>query len=121
MASPSTSSEPEIPWFETVFVVNLDTYTKNSTENKGKTKEVRKSTKVKEVAFHVSAPNYLEFRTTMLAKHNKSLYAKMAKKIISEKLKKIKIFIDIRCGTVCVQIQKHHGEPATHVVVHQGT
>ncbi|KAG2139855.1 uncharacterized protein EDB93DRAFT_1330226 [Suillus bovinus] len=129
MASPSASPEPEIPRFETVFVVNLDTYAKNSTENNGKTKvkEV-KSTKVKEVVFHVSAPNYLEFLTTMLAKHDKSLYkvtekkrytfkylpgasrsrteamdvdnkndyAEMAKKIISEKLKKIKIFIDMK-------------------------
>ncbi|KAG1777621.1 hypothetical protein EV702DRAFT_1196834 [Suillus placidus] len=135
MASPSTFPEPEIPQFETVFVVNLDTYTKNLTENNGKTKikEV-KSTKVKEVIFHVSAPNYLDFLTIMLAKHNKSLYkvtekkrytfkylpgashkyminysrmeamdvdnknnyAKMAKKIISEKLKKVKIFIDMK-------------------------
>ncbi|KIK36703.1 hypothetical protein CY34DRAFT_26258 [Suillus luteus UH-Slu-Lm8-n1] len=77
---------------------------------------------------YVSTPNYLEFLTTMLAKHDKSLYkvtekkrytfkylpgasrsrteamdvdnkndyAEMAKKIISEKLKKIKIFIDMK-------------------------
>jgi hypothetical protein len=36
-------------------------------------KQEVKSTKVKEVVFHVSAPNYLEFLTTMLAKHDKSL------------------------------------------------
>jgi hypothetical protein len=46
MASPSTSPDPEIPQFETVFVVNLNTYTKNLTENNGKTK-------VKEVKFIV--------------------------------------------------------------------
>ncbi|KAG2351588.1 hypothetical protein BDR07DRAFT_1385671 [Suillus spraguei] len=46
-----------------------------SEENNGKTKvkEV-KSMKVEEVVFHVSAPNYLEFLTTMLAKHNKLLH-----------------------------------------------
>src|SRR6267154_1398373 len=34
----------------------------------------------KEVIFHVSAPNYLDFLTTMLAKHDKSLYKVTEKK-----------------------------------------
>jgi hypothetical protein len=68
----SLSPSPEIPQFETIFVVHLDTYTKNSTESNGKTKvkEV-KTTKIKEVAFHISAPNYLDFLATMLTKHEK--------------------------------------------------
>jgi hypothetical protein len=63
----SLSPSPEIPQFETIFVVHLDTYIKNSTESNGKTKvkEV-KSMKIKEVVFHISAPNYLDFLTTML-------------------------------------------------------
>ena len=76
MASPSQSPDPEIPHFETIFVVNLDTYMKSSTESNGKTKvkEVKSTVDSKEVIFHVSAPNYLDFLTTMLAKHDKSLY-----------------------------------------------
>ncbi|KAG2356829.1 hypothetical protein BDR07DRAFT_1422165 [Suillus spraguei] len=36
--------------------------------------------KDKEVIFHVSAPSYLEFLTTILAKHDKSLYKVTEKK-----------------------------------------
>ncbi|KAG2036354.1 hypothetical protein BDR03DRAFT_982978 [Suillus americanus] len=40
---------------------------------KAKTKEV-KSMKVKELIFQISEPNYIEFLTTILVKHNKSHY-----------------------------------------------
>ncbi|KAG2074433.1 hypothetical protein BDR04DRAFT_1151149 [Suillus decipiens] len=62
-------------------IIFVDTYTKNWTENNGETKvkEV-KSMNVKEVVFHVSAPNYLEFLTTTLAKHDKSLDKVIEKK-----------------------------------------
>ncbi|KAG2360971.1 hypothetical protein BDR07DRAFT_1486433 [Suillus spraguei] len=81
MTSRSISPEPEIFQFNTILVVNLDTYIKTSTENNDKTKvKEMKSMKVKEVVFHVSAPNYLEFLTTMPAKHNKLLYNVTEKK-----------------------------------------
>ncbi|KAG2144416.1 uncharacterized protein EDB93DRAFT_1251655 [Suillus bovinus] len=74
MSSPSDSS-PETPGFTATFIIYLDTYTKTTTANNGKakTKEV-KSTKVKELVFQVSEPNYIEFLTTILMKHNKSHY-----------------------------------------------
>jgi hypothetical protein len=78
----SLSPSPEIPQFETIFVVRLDTYIKNSTESNGKTKvkEV-KSTKIKKFVFHISTPNYLDFLTTMLMKYEKlSVFKVTAKK-----------------------------------------
>ncbi|KAG1906555.1 uncharacterized protein F5891DRAFT_1181965 [Suillus fuscotomentosus] len=55
MSSPSPSVE--IPQFKATFI----------------SKEV-KSTKVKELVFQISEPNYLEFLTIILAKHDKSQY-----------------------------------------------
>ncbi|KAG1737714.1 hypothetical protein EDB19DRAFT_1829479 [Suillus lakei] len=73
MSSPS--DPPEIPKFKATFIIHLDTYTKITTESNGKakTKEV-KSTKVKELVFQISEPNYIEFLTTILVKHDKSHY-----------------------------------------------
>jgi hypothetical protein len=73
MSSPSPS--PEIPQLKATIIIHLDSYTKNTTgiNAKAKVKEV-KSTKVKEVLFHISESNYLDFLTTMLAKHDKSQY-----------------------------------------------
>jgi hypothetical protein len=45
-----------------------------------------KSTKIKEVVFHTSAPNYLDFLTTMLTKYEKlSVFKVTAKKRYSFK------------------------------------
>ncbi|KAG1810402.1 uncharacterized protein HD556DRAFT_1302709 [Suillus plorans] len=52
MSSPSISPNPEIPQWETVFVVNLDIHIKNSTESDGKTK-------VKEVKFCEDGMSFL--------------------------------------------------------------
>jgi hypothetical protein len=77
----SLSPSPEIPQFETIFVVHLDTYIKNSTESNGKTKvKGVKSTKIKEVVFHISAPNYLNFLMTMLTKYEKLSVFKVTEK-----------------------------------------
>ncbi|KAG2361169.1 hypothetical protein BDR07DRAFT_1610358 [Suillus spraguei] len=64
-----------LPQFRATFIVHLDTYTKTTTETNGKAKSKEvKSTKVKELVFQISEPNYLEFLTIILAKHDKSQY-----------------------------------------------
>ncbi|KIK80666.1 hypothetical protein PAXRUDRAFT_764893 [Paxillus rubicundulus Ve08.2h10] len=85
----SEGSEPDADMgssFSVLLVVHLDTYTTTSVSNggKNKTKET-KSTKVKEVMITLTASNYLDLLTTMLAKHGKDTYKVTEKKPYSFK------------------------------------
>ncbi|KAG1811314.1 hypothetical protein EV424DRAFT_1542605 [Suillus variegatus] len=94
MSSPSPSIE--IPQFRATFIVHLDTYTKTTTETNGKSKSKEvKSTKVKELVFQISEPNYLEFLTIILAKHDKSQY-----RVTERKKYGFKYLVGNSCGRV---------------------
>lgn len=61
-ASPSESPNPEIPQWETVFVV----------ESNDETSQGDQVYEGKDVIFHVSKFKYLDFLSTILEKHDKS-------------------------------------------------
>ncbi|KAF9225778.1 hypothetical protein BS17DRAFT_777671 [Gyrodon lividus] len=104
MSSPACSeaNEPDADAetsLSVLLIIHLDTYTAASfsngtTTSKSKTKET-KSTKVKEITLMLSASNYLDFLTTMLAKHGKDKYKVTEKKTYSFKylLPLAKVFV----------------------------
>ncbi|KAF9226292.1 hypothetical protein BS17DRAFT_765315 [Gyrodon lividus] len=82
-----------------LLIIHLDTYTASSVSNgtttsKSKTKET-KSTKAKEITLMLSASNYLDFLTMMLAKDGKDKYKVTEKKTYSFKylLPPVKVFV----------------------------
>ncbi|KAF9223396.1 hypothetical protein BS17DRAFT_880589 [Gyrodon lividus] len=94
MSSPACSeaNEPDADAetsLSVLLIIHLDTYTAASVSNgtttsKSKTKET-KSTKVKDITLMLLASNYLDFFTTMLAKHGKDKYKVTEKKTYSFK------------------------------------
>ncbi|KAG1736185.1 hypothetical protein EDB19DRAFT_1830002 [Suillus lakei] len=79
MSTPLDS--PEMPEFKATFIIHLDTYTKTTTESNGKAK-----------AKEVKSTN----RAEAMDVNNEADYAEMAKKLISEEPRKVKVFINMK-------------------------